>query len=158
MRNNGSTLFKITGILAIIFGSLCCLGFLAIFPLLIGIPLIIGGIQYLKYADYTNEQIAASSSPIIVWTVVFFMAGVLLGILSLLAYLSVTNSTIARNVNPNNYDYNNSTEVTGEIRPDDTNKSDDDKISKLERLNKLKEQGLISEEEYNNLKNDLLKK
>lgn len=159
MKNKGSTLFKVAGILAIVFGAICCLGFLAIFPLFVGVPLIIGGCQYLKYAELTDEEIKQSETAILVWTIVFFLTGILLGVLSLIGYLNITNNgNIIKNGNATqqNNQTQNETEVSGTINTE--NSEADVKIAKIERLNKLKEQGLISQEEYDRLKEELFKK
>lgn len=160
MKNKGSTLFKVTGILAIITGALMCVNFWAIFPLLLGVPLIWGGIEFLKYADLTDEQIVAKETPLIVWTVVFFVCSVYLGVLALIAWLQVKDTQLKNN--------GKSTEVTGNIRPENTQtetqqepvqpEDRDVVLEKLTKLNKLKEDGLIGEEEYNSLKEDLLNK
>ena len=160
MKNKGSTLFKVTGILAIITGALMCVNFWAIFPLLLGVPLIWGGIEFLKYADLTDEQIVAKETPLIVWTVIFFVCSVYLGVLALIAWLQVKDAQPKNN--------GKSTEVTGNIRPENTQtetqqepvqpEDRDVVLEKLTKLNKLKEDGLIGEEEYNSLKEDLLNK
>ena len=160
MKNKGSTLFKITGILAIISGALMCVNFWAIFPLFMGVPLIWGGVEFLKYADLTNEQIATKETPLIIWTVVFFVCSVYLGVLALIAWLQVKDTQINNNIK--------STEVSGSVQPENTqtntqqepvqSEDRDVVIEKLTRLNKLKEDGLIGEEEYNSLKEDLLSK
>ncbi len=160
MKNKGSTLFKVTGILAIITGALLCVNFWAIFPLFLGVPLIWGGVEYLKYADMTDEQILTKETPMIVWTVVFFICSVYLGVLALIAWLQVKDSQPKNN--------GKSTEVTGNIHTEETQvgtkqgpvqtEDRDVILEKLTKLNKLKEDGLIGEEEYNNLKEDLLSK
>lgn len=160
MKNKGSTLFKITGILAIISGALMCVNFWAIFPLFMGVPLIWGGVEFLKYADLTNEQIATKETPLIIWTVVFFVCSVYLGVLALIAWLQVKDTQINNNIK--------STEVSGSVQPENTQTKTQEEpvqsedrdvvIEKLTRLNKLKEDGLIGEEEYNSLKEDLLSK
>lgn len=145
--NKGSTLFKASGIVAIVIGGISCMGFMAIFPLITGIALIFGGINFLKYADYTEEQILNEKTPIIIWIVVFFIFGMIItGVLSLVAYLNVTNansSSVITVVKDNNSENENKTVY-------------DSKIEKLEKLDNLRKQGLLTEEEYNSLKKELL--
>ena len=152
MKNKGSTFFKVSGVLAIISGAIYCLGFVVIFPLIIGVPLIIGGVQFSKYAEFTDEQIKENSGAIITWIVVFFFGGILTGVLALVGYLMVVNSQTENK--PQN---NSRVEVSGTTLEDET-KGETDDIGKIERLNKLKEQGLITLEEYETLKKQILNK
>ena len=161
MKNRGSTLFKITGILAIVTGALLCVNFWAIFPIILGGPLIWGGVEFLKYTDMTDEEILAKESTLIVWIVVFFIGSVYLGVLALIALFQVKEALPKSN--------GKTTEVNGNINPEEKQtevkpepKKEKDKgevlLEKLQKINKLKEDGLISEEEYNKLKEDIINK
>ena len=138
--NSGAPLYKVSGVLAIIFGALMCVGFVLIFPAVIGIAMICGGSSYMKYADLKPNELKNKTTAIICWIVLFFIfGGVITGVLALCAYLDSKES----------FDYNNSANV--EILDNDT-------VSKLERINKLKNDGLLTEEEFNSLKTDIINK
>ena len=138
--NKGSSLYKASGIFAIIFGAIMCMGFVLLFPAVIGIAMILGGISFMKYADMTCKELQSKNTIIVCLIVLFFIfGGIITGILALCAYLD-SKETL---------DYNNSTSL--EILDNDT-------ISKLERINKLKNEKLITQEEYDSLKNDIINK
>ena len=145
--NKGSKLLKASGIMAIIIGTLSCIGIMSIFSLFPGIALIFGGLEFMKFAEMTADDIMRNSTTIIIWIVVFFiLGGIITGIVALVGYLDAKPE---KNVN------NGTTEVNGTINHLD---KDDILMEKLERLDKMHKDGLITDEEYNNLKNELLNK
>ena len=138
--NKGTPLYKVSGILAIVFGSIMCMGFVLLFPAIIGITMILGGISFMKYADQSANELKSKNNIIVFFIVLFFIfGGVITGVLALCAYLDSKES----------FDYNNN-EVQENI--------DKDTISKLERINNLRKDGLLTEDEYNSLKNDIINK
>ena len=90
------------------------------------------------------------STNIIVWIVIFFVfGGIVTGIIALLAYLDSTEEIV--------YNNNVSDQSNQNLQ---NNKSKDSQtlvIEKLERLSSLYKEGLLTEEEYTSLKNELLK-
>lgn len=139
--NKGSSLYKTAGILAIVFGTLMCLGFVIVVPALIGVSMIFGGVSFMKYSELNASEIKNKSGIIIFWIVLFFIfGGVITGVLALSAYVDSKEEFI----------YNNDAK--------DEKLDNEDKISKLERLNKLHDDGLLSDEEFDSLKKDLLNK
>lgn len=149
MINKGSSLFRATGIVTIVIGGISCFGFLAIFPLILGVALILGGVNFLKYAEYTKEDIEKEKAVIIIWIVVFFIFGWLIaGILALVAYLTAVNA-----------DQTNTVVVKDQEEEKKADQTQADlKIEKLEKLENLKQQGLLTEEEFELLKKELLGK
>ena len=138
--NKGAPLYKVSGILAIVFGSIMCMGFVLLFPAIIGITMILGGTSFMKYADLSANELKSKNNIIVFFIVLFFIfGGVITGVLALCAYLDSKES----------FDYN-SNEVQENI--------DKDAISKLERINNLRKDGLLTEDEYNSLKNDIINK
>ena len=101
---------------------------------------------------FTDEQIKENSGAIITWIVVFFFGGILTGVLALVGYLMVADSQTENK--PQN---NSRVEVSGKTLDDETEGETDD-IGKIERLNKLNKQGLITEDEYETLKKQILNK
>lgn len=147
--NKGSKLFKISGILAIVFGAIMCLGFILIFPALIGAAMIYGGISFMNYAEMDSHVLAKKNTIIIVWIVIFFLfGGMITGVLALSAYLD-SREDIEETSNSNT-----NSNVAEDIQKTDT----DLLVEKIERLDKLHKDGLITDEEYESLKKDVLKK
>lgn len=149
--NKGSKLFKISGILAIVFGAIMCLGFILVFPALIGAAMIYGGISFMNYAEMDSKTLAKKNTIIIVWIVLFFLfGGMITGVLALSAYLD-SKENIEETANSNSNTNSNVAE--------DTQKTDTDiLVEKIERLDKLHKDGLITDEEYESLKKEVLKK
>ena len=138
--NKGSSLYKTAGILAIIFGVIMCMGFILVIPALVGIAMIFGGVSFMKYADMSAKELQSKNIMIICWIVLFFIfGGVITGVLALTAYVD----------SKENFDYNNDVSV---------NIEDNDVISKLDRIAKLHDEGLLTDEEYKNLKEEIVNK
>lgn len=151
--NKGSKLFKISGILAIVFGAIMCLGFILVFPALIGAAMIYGGISFMNYAEMDSHALAKKNTIIIVWIVIFFLfGGMITGVLALSAYLD-SREDVAETSNSNS-NTNSNSNVAEDIQKTDT----DLLVEKIERLDKLHKDGLITDEEYESLKKDVLKK
>lgn len=149
--NKGSKLFKISGILAIVFGAIMCLGFVLIFPALIGAAMIYGGISFMNYAEMDSHALTKKNAIIIVWIVIFFLfGGMITGVLALSAYFD-SREGIEETSNSN---ANSNSDVTEDIQKTDT----DILVEKIERLDKLHKDGLITDEEYESLKKDIFKK
>ena len=150
MKNKSSVLFKIAGIISIVLGSIYCLGFIAILPAIIGATLIFGGVKFLDFATSSREEVLNKSTNIIVWIVIFFIfGGIITGVIALLAYLDSTEEIV--------YNKNVGDQSSQNLQ---NNKSKDNQtlvIEKLERLSALHKDGLLTEDEYTSLKNELLK-
>jgi len=110
-----------------------------------------------KYAQMTNEEAKAYSGRIIAWIVVMFLfSGILSGGLMLAGYLTVTQKQIeSLNTLPNaeNKETNNSgianenKEVVQDL---------DTMIERLEKLNRIKEMGGLTDEEYEELRKKIV--
>lgn len=152
--NKSSRLFRIAGTLAIILGSIYCMGFMLIFPVLIGICLIFGGIKFMDCADLNSQELEKHTTSMIVWIIVFFILGcIITGIIALIAYLDSKENMVYNN----NVSDAKIIDITQNIENNGLKKSEQ-VIEKLERISKLYKEGLLTEEEYTNLKNELLKK
>ena len=60
--NKGTPLYKVSGILAIVFGAIMCMGFVLLFPAIIGITMILGGISFMKYADLSANELKSKNN------------------------------------------------------------------------------------------------
>lgn len=156
MNNNSAILFKIAGILAIISGAITCLASIATFfiSLAIGIPLIIVGKLFLKYATMDDEELILNKSAILGWSIFLLFFCSIAGILALVGY---SNCDV---FNCRAYDNQKKDDSEIIINTSDTFESDnyfEDKIQKLERLKSLKDRNIISNEEFEILKSKILK-
>lgn len=112
---------------------------MAIFMLIMLAVAIFCAVVYLKYRSKTPQEIKAKSGLILTAIVLsFFVGGILVGIFGVLGYNKVNEEKTE-------------TFVAGES-------SSKDLKSKLDELNKVKEAGMISEEEYAKKREDLINK
>ena len=125
------TLLKVAGIISIIVGILCCL---TIIGVIIGIPLIIGGIKFNDYSKMNDEDIEKNKDSILVWAIVFMFINQISGILALIAYLlyEAGNTSYVKSYKQNN------------------------KYDELERIKKLYDEKVLTKEEYEKEKTRIL--
>lgn len=126
------SLLKIAGIIALVFGIICCC---TIVGVIVGVPLIIGGIKVKDYSEMSDEEILKNKDALLIWSIVFMFLCTVSGILALLYYLNLDNPTLFKS------------------HPSSTNKYDD-----LERVNKLYKDKVITKEEYESEKERILNK
>ena len=89
MKNQ--SLLKVGGIIGIILGALSCI---TIVGLLWGIPMIIGGVKFTKYADMNEEELHNYETSILGWSIFFLIFSVVVGVLGLLYYIGLTSGDI----------------------------------------------------------------
>ncbi len=163
--NKGSTLFKISGILAIIGGAICCVvsPFTFFLSLGLGIPLIIGGNKIMKMADLDEEEIEQNKTSIIAWSIFFLIVDTISGVLSLIGLMmcetSSNQKTSQTQANQNGQDSqsNAKNENIHTYNESEPSRTFENKAEKLERLLSLKERGVLSDEEFQALKEKILK-
>ena len=80
------SLLKVGGILAIIFGALYCLTILGI---IVGIPLIIGGIKFKDISNLDDYEISSQKETILIWSIVFLFLSIIPGALGLIYYIGL---------------------------------------------------------------------
>ena len=106
-----------------------------------------------KYSNLTNEEAKMYSSRIIAWVVLFFIfGGLVCGILLLMGYLNIVKEQV---ITVDELELNEQQEKVEDSVIDKNQEKtvDSNKImERLERLNKIKEMGGITDEEYNTLK------
>lgn len=111
--------------------------------------------KFRKYTELTDEEAVQYSSKIIVWIVFLFLfTGILLGLIALIGYTTITKEQV------NNYKLK---EIAGgeqtekSVEKCTTEEKDLDKMmDRLEKLNKIKEMGGITDEEYEKLRQDIV--
>lgn len=124
-------LLKAAGIVAIIVGIFSCI---TIIGLLWGIPLIIGGNKFLKFAVMDDEELLLYRDSILGWSIFFFFFTVVAGIIGLIYYIGMVKE------NTNNT----------------SRSSKDDYIEELKRLKELYDSRAITQEEYEQKKKQIL--
>lgn len=120
------TFLKIAGIFAMIIGILYCI---TIIGAIIGVFLIAGGSAMMGYSKLSDEELEEKKNSILGWSIFFLFFTFIGGVLGLLAYLTIGKVVLN---NSNGY------------------------IDELKRLNDLKNQGVISEKEYEAKKKKIL--
>ncbi len=120
------TILKVAGIFAIVLGVLCCI---TIIGLIVGVPIIIGGMKFNDLSKLSDAEIEANKETILIWSIVFLFLCQLSGILGLVYYIFLNNDS--------NKNLTNTTKVNN------TDKYDD-----LEKINKLYKDKVLTKEEY----------
>lgn len=144
--NNSSNMLKIAGIIALIYGATSTIAsFIVILTLPITICMIIAGVKFLKYADMTTAEVEKHRSAILAWSIFLICVSVLPGVLGLIAWSEIGNQPF--------------TVYNAEANKDsDVFEQEESDIDKLQQICKLKEDGTITEEEFEQLKNKILNK
>jgi len=110
------------------------------------------------YSNLTNEEASKYNGKIIAWIVFHFIcSGLLLGILSLVGYLTVTKGQVEqyRGIKDSNQEYNNENTHDQNL---EQNNDLDKMMERLERLQKIRDMGGITEEEYQALRSKIINK
>jgi len=120
------SLLKISGIIAIVLGIFMCI---TIFLAIVGIFLIIGGSTMMGYTKLSDKEIVNKKNSILGWSIFFLFFSFISGVLGLIFYF-----TMDRNVFQKKTDY----------------------VTEIKKLDEIRKQGLISEEEYTAKKKKIL--
>lgn len=142
--NKSSGLFKAVGIIAIIEGIfiLVTTSWLVI-PIAIGVPAIIGGSCFLRYSNMTNQEFYLVKSSALAWSIFFLLhCSTVVGVLAIIGVNQMQEEPFTVTYPDNN------TNCQVIERSD---------LEKIERLNILKQRGIIDDEEYQRLKSEILK-
>lgn len=127
-------LLKISGIISIVLGIICCL---TIFGAIIGVPLIIGGNKIKDMANLSDQELLQQKDTILIWMVVFLVFNQISGILLLIFYIDMDGS-ISSSFKGNN--------------------NNDNKYDELEKLKKLYDDKVLTKEEFETEKEKILNK
>ena len=113
-----------------------------------------------KYSRLTDEEAKNLNGKLVAWTVIMFLfSGIINGVLMLCGYTSVTKEQIENFDNSQNSVSQNT--VTNQAKQENNMESIDTKdldamIERLERLNKIKQMGGLTDEEYENLRKKIV--
>ncbi|QQK09092.1 hypothetical protein [Miniphocaeibacter halophilus] len=128
--NIAKTLTFIGAVIGIVGGVIM---FFTVVGVIFGVVDIIGGVTLLKYKDFSDEEFKEKSNNILVWGIIFiFTAWVVGGICLLVAYFLANYYESARN------------------------NSNIDELMELEKAFELMQKGVITEEEYEKIKEKII--
>ncbi len=137
-KNINSGFYLATGILAIIVGIIFCI---TIFGIILGVPLIIGANKFFSWSKMSAEEIETERDSIFVWSIVIAILMFPIGLIALVPVFNFEGQLTAKTYN---------------AAPKE--ESFDSKIDKIKKLHELKEQGVISEEDFKLAKEKILNK
>ncbi len=120
------SLLKISGIIAIVLGIFMCI---TIFLAIVGIFLIIGGSTMMGYTKLSDKEIVNKKNSILGWSIFFLFFSFISGVLGLIFYFTMDNNVFQKKT---------------------------DYVTEIKKLDEIRKQGLISEEEYTAKKKKIL--
>lgn len=144
---NVKTYFTVMGILMLTIGILLCI---TLIGAIVGIPLIIGSASMRKAVDYNQKQLKENNTTLLVWGIIFGVftlpVGVAAIIFACLVYSEINKDMVDGKVVVDIKPSSNSTSTkeTEEIK------------KKLSALEQLKNDGIITEEEYKEKRKKIL--
>lgn len=132
-------------ILMLIVGILLCV---TIIGLIFGIPMIIGSNAMGRAENYSQKQLKENNTTLLVWGILFGVctlpAGAVAIVFAVFTYNTINEMGSTKKESENS---NNSTHTNNDI----------DRIKQeLEDLERMRENGIISEEEYQSLRNRII--
>ncbi len=152
MKNKVSGLCVMIAILGYVLGVACCFTLILI-PL--AVYCFIGAKKYMMFSEMSDAQICAFKQSLTNWAIFFSIVGFPIGLLSIIPALMVSsNNVVVSSVNEEIKTAPEQPKEKEEAKPEEENKSND--LETLEKLKHLLDEGLITEEEYERAKKDIL--
>ncbi len=152
MTNKNSVWCTIMGIIGYITGIAYCFTLILI-P--VAVYCFIGARKYIEWSSLTDGQLAQYKQKLTNWAVFFSIVGFPIGLLSIIpACMTSNNVTITNVEEPKEEGVK--AEQPKEEKQEKEKKSPEDKIATIEKLENLKKEGLITEEEFERAKKDVL--
>ena len=153
MTNKNSTWCTVMGILGYLIGIGYC--FTLIF-IPVAVYCFIGAKRYMEWAQLTDNQLAQYKTNLTNWAIFFSIIGFPIGLLSIAPACLVSNNVTITNVSEPG-----KAGEASEAPKAEEKKEEDKTLSKtetIEKLDSLKNEGLITEEEYEKAKKEVLDK
>lgn len=148
------TIFNILTVIAYFYGVLLC-ATMVLIPL--GVYSIIAAHRYAEFVDYTQYQMSINKQKIKNWIIFGCILYIPFGLIGLMCLKYVDSNVVVENVVGRDI-------TEGDVLQQDkptvdveihNPQSEDEKAEKLEKLKRFKENGLITEEEFQQAKNEL---
>ena len=163
MKNKASVWCYISAVVSYIAGIVYCCSLLF---LPIAIYCIIYGNRYIQAAKLTNSQFAMAKPALLVPTIVITIFAFPIGLITLVPYFMAgsNNVKISEGSQPNTPPVGETVKADVDmvtIQSDDTNNSQDltsEELEKLEKLASFRNQGLLTDDEYNQAKDQIINK
>ena len=150
MKKSNYAIYSILAVISYFYGIILCAS-LILFPL--GVYAIISAGRYSTFAEYNDVEFAMNKPYIKLWTIFACILYFPLGLLALIPYAKSGNNVIVEDIKVEESQPQQQTEpVEVEI---DIPKTEREKQEKLAKLKRFKENGLITEDEYNQAKAQL---
>ncbi len=145
MKVDVKVYFNLMRIFMLIVGILLCITLIGI---IFGVPMIIGSNAMGKAENYSQKQLKENNTTLLVWGVIFgactLPAGAIAIVFAVLTYNTINEMKSAETIKDN----------TDDSKPSNNNI---DKIKQeLEDLERMHENGVITDEEYKTLRNKIL--
>ena len=161
MKNKASIWCYISAVVSYIAGALYCMSLLFI-P--IAIYCFIYGNRYIQAAKLTNSELAMAKPALTIPTIVISIFAVPIGLISLVPYFMAGANNVKVGSQPNTPPMGETVKadvdmVTIPSEENNENKNlTSEELEKLEKLASFRSQGLLTEEEYNDAKNQIINK
>ncbi len=148
------TIFNILTVIAYFYGVLLC-ATMVLIPL--GVYSIIAAHRYSDFAEYNQYQMSINKQRIKNWIIFGCILYIPFGLIGLACLGFVDNNVVVENPSqPETFSSNTESQAKPVVDVEiHTPQSADEKAEKLEKLKRFKENGLITEEEYQQAKNEL---
>lgn len=155
--NKSSVWCTIMAVLGFIFGVGYCFTIILI-P--VAIYCFIGAKRYMEWANLTDSQLVVKKQSLINWAIFFSIVGFPLGLISIVPACMISNNNIVvTDVKTEDAEKTTASETkTGNERKETVEEEELSDIETIEKLNNLKKEGLITEEEYSRAKDEVLNK
>ena len=150
MTNKSSVWCTIMGILGYIFGIGFCFTLILI-P--VAIYCFIGAKKYIEWSAVSDSELASQKKSLTSWAIFFSIVGFPFGLLSIVPVALCSNNVVVTNASePNEGNKENSEAQEKETKTD----SVENRMETIAKLESLKKEGLITEEEFERAKKEVL--
>ena len=154
MRNKVSGLCITMGILGYVLGIACCFTLILI-PL--AVYCFIGARKYMMFAEMSDAQICAFKQSLTNWAIFFSIVGFPIGLISIIPALIVNNNNVTVTDVKEQEIKTAQEQVQEEVKKENSEENKSNDLETLEKLKHLLDEGLITEEEYERAKKDIIK-
>ena len=155
MENKNKVWFIINAIIAIASGITYALTLILI-PL--AIYCFVGAKKYMELADCSEGELSRHKSSLTNWAIYFSIVAFPFGLLSIVPASLVSNNVTITNVETKKQDSQSTFEPEQQTEKREPVKNELSDLETLEKLKKLLDEGLITREEYERAKSEVLKK
>lgn len=118
----------------------------------------IGANKYMEWSNLSDSQLAGQKQSVTNWCIFFSIVGFPIGLFSIIPVCLLDNNVSVTNVENENKSETVVTNVEQEAPKKEPVKDELSDLETIEKLNNLKEEGLITEEEYQKAKQEVLDK